>query len=138
MERNETITIPSDIAEIPQVSARLEELLRAHAFQDDDILDTQLAVEEAITNTIIHGYADRPGTVTITLHASPGTVEIEIADEAIPFNPLLREEPDTTLPIEERQIGGLGIFLIRRIMNDVSYEFRDGKNILTLVKKKKS
>jgi serine/threonine-protein kinase RsbW len=138
MERTDTVTIPSDLAEIPRVSARLEEILRAHAFLDEDIFDTQLAVEEAITNTIIHGYAENPGTITITIHASPGTAEIEIADEALPFNPLLRSEPDITLAIEDRQIGGLGIFLIRRLMNDLSYQRRDGKNILTLIKKKRS
>ena len=65
----------------------------------------------------------------------PVTVTLTFIDQGVPYDPLKREEPDVTLPAEKRGIGGLGIFLTKKTMDDVSYEYRDGQNILTLKKK---
>jgi serine/threonine-protein kinase RsbW len=131
-----TCTIESDIHAIPRVSLVLDQAMQAYGFSEEEILDTQLAVEEAITNVIVHGYAKGPGTIVISCHTTRGIAEIQIEDSAPPFNPLSIPEPDISAEIEERQIGGLGVFLIRQVMDEISYRYENGKNILVLVKKK--
>ncbi|MGB7787567.1 ATP-binding protein [Methanoregula sp.] len=126
-------TIASDTSAIPEVSACLNTLMRASGFPEDDILDTQLAVEEAITNIIMHGYINGEGAITVSGRAGDGTVEVRLEDRAGPFDPLSIPEPDLA---GDRKIGGLGIFLIRQVMDDVRYRFEDGKNILVLTKRK--
>jgi serine/threonine-protein kinase RsbW len=131
-------TIRSDISEIPEISTRLETMMQANGFPDEDILDTQLAVEEAITNIIMHGYREVNGAITISCHSGTGVMEIRLEDRAPPFDPLSLPEPDLDGDIEERKIGGLGIFLIRRVMDEIRYRYEDGKNILVLTKRKKA
>jgi serine/threonine-protein kinase RsbW len=114
----------------------LDQAMQAYGFSEEEILDTQLAVEEAITNVIVHGYAKGPGTIVISCHTTRGIAEIQIEDSAPPFNPLSIPEPNISAEIEERQIGGLGVFLIRQVMDEISYRYENGKNILVLVKKK--
>jgi len=136
MEDFRTCTIDADILAIPKVSLELDQTMRLHAFSDEEILDTQLAVEEAITNVIMHGYAGKPGQIVLTCRGTPALVEVQIEDSAPPFNPLSIPKPDTDGDIDERKIGGLGVFLIRQVMDEIVYRYEDGKNILVLVKKK--
>lgn len=137
MEETMSCAIDAEIPSIPQVSIALDEVMHAGGFSDEDCLDTQLAVEEAMTNVIVHGYAGNPGQILITCRITDNAAELQIRDSAPPFDPLSIAEPDITEEIEERQIGGLGVFLIRRVMDEVSYRYEDGHNILVLVKKKK-
>ncbi|MDP2798032.1 MAG: ATP-binding protein [Methanoregula sp.] len=137
MENALSFTIDADILAIPRVSLALDRALRAHAFSDEEILDTQLAVEEALTNVIVHGYTGGKGEIVITCCTTRGLAEVQIKDSAPPFNPLSIPEPDITGDIEDRKIGGLGVFLIRQVMDDIIYRYEEGKNILVLVKKKK-
>jgi anti-sigma regulatory factor (Ser/Thr protein kinase) len=135
-ERSLSLTIKPDIREIPGISSMLESVMRDHGFLNEDILDTQLAVEEAVTNIIAHGYGeDTRGEIVVSCRADRDLVEIRIEDRALPFNPLAFPEPELTDDLEERKIGGLGIFLIRHVMDETAYHFEDGKNILVLVKK---
>ena len=136
MENSNSFTIESDILEIPKVSLALDRALRVHGFSEEDILDTQLAVEEAITNVIVHGYEKVTGQIVITCRITHGLAEVQIEDFAPPFNLLSIPEPDITEDIQDRKIGGLGIFLIRRVMDDIVYRYENGKNILVMVKKK--
>jgi serine/threonine-protein kinase RsbW len=129
-------TIASDTSAIQEVSACLDTVMRASGFPEDDILDTQLAVEEAITNIIMHGYRNGEGAITVSGRAGDGTVEVRLEDRAGPFDPLSIPEPDLAGDAGDRKIGGLGIFLIRQIMDDARYRFEDGKNILVLTKRK--
>jgi serine/threonine-protein kinase RsbW len=131
-------TIDADINAIPRVSLAIDQAMRAHAFPDEEILDTQLAVEEAVTNVIMHGYRREAGKILITCRTTRGRVEVQIEDTAPPFDPLSIPEPDITGEIEDRKIGGLGFFLIRRVMDDVVYRYEDGKNILVMIKKKRA
>jgi serine/threonine-protein kinase RsbW len=135
-ENQVSLTIRSDINEIPRVSSALEAVMGNHGFPEEDILDTQLAVEEAVTNIIMHGYGDAGGEILVLCRASRGIVEIQLEDRAIPFDPLSLPEPDLEGDIEDRQIGGLGIFLVRRVMDEILYRYEDGKNILILIKRK--
>lgn len=96
-----------------------------------------MAVDEVMAN--ISGYAYTPGTgnVTVTFEQEKqaGTVALTFIDEGIPFDPLQIPEPDVTLPAEKRQVGGLGIFLVRKTMDEVTYRREHGRNILCIRKK---
>ena len=95
-----------------------------------------LAVEEIFINIASYAYAPDKGnaTVRVDVNREPVSVEITFIDQGIPYDPLARDNPDITLDASERGIGGLGIFLTKKSMDDVTYEYKDGKNILTLKK----
>jgi serine/threonine-protein kinase RsbW len=131
-----TISIDSDIARIPDVSARLEEAMQAFGFGPEAILDTQLAVEEAITNVIVHGYKGPDGKIGVSCRFLEKSMVVQITDASPRFDPMSIPEPDINADVEERQIGGLGIYLIRRVMDDISYQYENGMNILRLTKNK--
>lgn len=90
------------------------------------------ALDEILANVVHHGLVDTSGTIELTMEESVGSVTIGVADSAAPFNPLLMPLPDTSLPLEQRKIGGLGIALVRALTDDVKYERRDERNHLTL------
>ncbi len=136
LQRSVNLTINPDINEIPRISQVLHASMQEHGFPEEDILDTQLAVEEAVTNVIMHGYAGMKGEIGFSCRASRGIIEIQIEDSAAPFDPLSLPEPDLDGDIDERKIGGLGIFLIRQVMDEIVYKYENGKNILVLIKRK--
>jgi len=137
-ERPAALAIRSDINEIPRVSDLIESVMQGHQFPDEDILDTQLAVEEVVTNVIVHGYGEAGGEILVSLSylAEESAMEIRVEDSAEPFDPLSLPEPDISLGIDERKIGGLGIFLTRQVMNDIRYQYEGDKNVLILKKKR--
>ena len=136
MDQSCEITIESDITEIPAVSASLEEVMHAHGFSTDDILDTQLAVEEVITNIINHGYKNTIGEIIISCRINLDLAEVRIRDNAPRFDPLSLPEPKLEGTIQDRKIGGLGVFLIRQVMDEISYQYENGQNILVMIKRK--
>ncbi len=95
-----------------------------------------LAVEEVFVNIAHYAYAPGTGnaTVRVELTENPLTVFITFIDSGVPYDPLKKADPDVTLSAEEREIGGLGIFLTKKTMDDTTYEYKDGRNILTLKK----
>ncbi len=94
-----------------------------------------VAVDEAVSNAINHGYAPGVrGEIAVRLRRRPDRVELEIEDDGAPFDPLQAPAPDLTLSLDARPIGGLGIHLVRRLMDKMSYARRDGRNLLKLVK----
>ena len=100
-------------------------------------MQLDLAVEEIFVNIANYAYAPGSGKATVRVEVSkdPVAVTITFVDKGIPYDPLKKADPDVTLSAEERQIGGLGIFLTKKIMDDVSYEYKNGQNILTMKKK---
>ena len=136
MENTFEVVIDSAIEKIPVISALLGEEMETFGFGSEVILDIQLAVEEAITNVINHGYKKPGGEIIVSSRISPERIEVQIMDTAPRFNPLSVPEPELDSTIEDRDIGGLGIFLIRQVMDEVSYRYEDGKNILSLTKKR--
>jgi len=131
------IVIPAKMDEVAKVTADIGEILQAQGFSLEAIGDVQLAVEEVIVNIIKHGYRGKEGSIGVCCKASSQKATIEISDSAPAFNPLSLPEPDITEGIEERGIGGLGVFLVRQVMDIVTYRHKDHKNILTLVKVKR-
>lgn len=95
----------------------------------------QLAIEEVVVNVANYAYpAGQVGELTITTHLTETGIVITFADRGTPFNPLALSAPDLSLPAEERPIGGLGIFLVRELMDAADYRFENGCNILTITK----
>jgi anti-sigma regulatory factor (Ser/Thr protein kinase) len=99
-------------------------------------MQIDVAVEEIFVNIAQYVYTPKEGEAVIQLDTEtvPGAAIITFIDSGIPFNPLAVEEPDVTLSAKDRKVGGLGIFMVRRSMDDVQYEYADNKNILTIKK----
>ncbi len=100
-------------------------------------MQIDLVVDEVFTNIAQYAYAPQTGTATVRvepLEDSAG-VRLTFFDGGKPFNPLANGDPDTTLSAEERSIGGLGIFLVKKMMDDVSYAYENGQNVLTTIKR---
>ena len=96
--------------------------------------EVRLASEEVLVNVINYAYPDKQGNIEIACTADDKRLLLEIVDWGIPFNPLLLLEPDIKSPMEKRKIGGLGIYMVRSIMDRVDYRRDEDKNILTLTK----
>ena len=95
----------------------------------------RLAVEEAVVNVIDYAYpAGYEGDIEIQIMSDGKTLKTIIIDSGVAFDPTAKEKADTSLSIEDRQIGGLGILLVRELMDTINYERENGKNILTLIK----
>lgn len=90
------------------------------------------ALDEVLANIVNHGLKDVAGTIELTLGRDAQHVVAQVADTAGPFDPLLVPPPDTTLPMDKRKVGGLGIALVRALTDEVAYDRRDGRNHLTL------
>ena len=95
-----------------------------------------IALDELFSNVCHYAYGDGVGFVTVYVEElfDNNSVRITLADSGIPFDPLAHEDPDISLGLKEREIGGLGIFMVKRTMDDVSYEYKDGLNMLTVTK----
>lgn len=136
MDRSASLVIPADLAMIERVTTALDAAMRACGFPDGRILELQLAVEEAIANVIVHGYGGAPGDVAVAIRATREAVEVRIEDRAPAFDPLSLPTPDREASLDERPIGGLGVFLIRQVVDEAVYRYADGRNILVLVKRR--
>ncbi len=136
MDQSFEMTIESDSSRIPSVSASLEEVMHTQGFSSEDILDTQLAVEEVITNIINHGYKNAGGEIVISCRIKVNHAEVRISDNAPRFDPLSLPEPELDTTVKDRKIGGLGVFLVRQVMDEISYRYENGQNILVMIKKK--
>ena len=101
------------------------------------LMQLDIAIDEIFGNIASYAYAPGTGKVTVRIGVDedPATARITFIDEGVPYDPLAKEDPDVTLSAEERKIGGLGIFLVKKSMDDMTYEYKDGKNMLTIVKK---
>lgn len=92
----------------------------------------RLCSEEAVTNIVYYAYSEGNGFLDVVTKAEDGCFSITLIDAGIPFDPLANPDPDLTLSAEERQIGGLGIFLCKQMMDEVSYAYKEGCNVLTM------
>ena len=126
------------------IEAKTENLDQVLAFVDEELekyecgmktqMQIDIAVEEIFVNIAHYAYNPAVGKATIRIEVTDGTVSLTFIDNGVPYDPLAKEDPDITLSAEERQIGGLGIFMVKKSMDDVKYEYKDGSNILTLSK----
>lgn len=134
-----SIILPNDVQEVPRLAEFVDEVCEAVGFDMAIAMQINLAIEEAVVNVMNYGYpVGTVGEVRVDVIANDEWVKFIISDSGTPFDPTLKSEVDTTLSAEERNIGGLGIHLVRQLMDAIEYQYTDGKNILTLTKKKKS
>lgn len=129
------LTLKNEVEELTQLPAFVDAVCEEAGIDMALIASLNLALEETVTNVVLYAYKDGVGLVDIDAIYDKNNLKFIITDNGIPFDPTTKEDADTTLSAEERPIGGLGIFLVRQIMDTVSYERKDGKNILTIVKK---
>ncbi len=115
----------------------IEAIMTSPDIPDDESLSfkIRLAVEEAVENVVQYAYAEGQGWIIVSTVLKGDVLSIIIRDEGVPFNPLDKDDPDITLSAEERQIGGLGIFLCKQLMDKVTYTFENKCNILCMEKK---
>ena len=136
MQYQRHITLPNDVQATTELGMFVEEVCENVGFDMSTTLKLNLAIEEAVVNVMNYAYpAGTKGDVDIDAEANDELLKFVISDSGTPFDPTTQGEVDTTLSVEERGIGGLGIHLIRQIMDTINYERVDGKNVLTLRKK---
>ena len=134
------ITVPAETAQLQHVNAFIDNILDGCGCLARVRLQVELAVEEIFVNIASYAYHPERGEaeVCVDTHGDPPTVTITFLDHGKPFNPLDKPDADTTLPADERGIGGLGILLVKKNMDDVTYSYENGKNILTITKRLES
>lgn len=127
------ILLKAQTKELDTLLALLQEELEKVGCPMEKQMAMEVCAEEIFVNIASYAYAEKEGTVHITVETEKDRISLCFQDQGIPYDPLKREDPDTTLPEEERQIGGLGIFMVKNMMDEVSYEYKDGFNCLTMV-----
>jgi len=130
------LSLPAKRENIPEVIDFVDRELDELGCPEKTKTQINIAIDELYGNISSYAYGEGSGEATVLVDhdSSTGAVSISFQDEGKPFNPLESGEPDVTLSARERKVGGLGIFLVRKSMDDVLYEYRDGKNILTIRK----
>lgn len=132
-----SITLPNNVQEVPRLAEFIDEVCECLEFDMTLTMQLNLAIEEAVVNVMDYAYpVGTVGDVNIDVLADDEQVKFIISDSGTPFDPTAKDDVDTTLSVEERRIGGLGIHLVRQLMDTIEYARTDGKNILTLCKKR--
>ena len=130
------LTVDATVGNIEKVTAFVNGKLEAHGCPLKAQKQIDLAIDELFGNIASYAYNPDvgPATVRVEVEKDPLSVIVTFIDRGKPYDPLKHSDPDVTLSAEEREIGGLGIFLVKKTMDDVSYEYKDGQNILTIRK----
>jgi anti-sigma regulatory factor (Ser/Thr protein kinase) len=130
------LRLASRLSELPQLAAEVARLGREHDLPAEVVSDLTLALEEAVSNVIRHGYGERPdGPISVAFCATGESIVVTVEDAAVGFDPLKHPEPDLTVPVDARPAGGMGVYLIKRLMDEVDYRVDDGRNVLMLTKR---
>ena len=130
------LTVNAQTSELSKVLAFADTILEEAGCSAKTKMQIDIAIEEIFVNIATYAYPSEGGQAVIEIETDKNgkIVKITFEDQGVPYNPLENEDPDITLPAEERPIGGLGIFMVKNIMDEVSYEYADGKNRLTIKK----
>lgn len=136
LEYEQEITVAATTEQIPLISDFIERLMSFVRFDSRRIMEVQLAAEEACTNVAKYAYPGKDGMIHIVAKVASDRLDLIIEDCGVPFDPTAYTVALSQASAEDRPIGGLGIHLIRNYVDGMSFEFRDGKNALTLVKNK--
>ena len=134
----ETLILKNQIDEVSRLSSFQKSFFEQLNLDKSQARQLRLAVEEAVVNVIEYAYpAGTEGYIEVCMMSDGQCLKVIITDSGMPFDPTAHEQVDTALTAEDRQIGGLGIHLIRELMDDIHYEHIDGHNTLTLIKELK-
>lgn len=119
---------------LPSVMDFIEEILSSAGVGKKIIMSLCVAIEEVFVNIAHYAYGGKEGFVAVKVTLDSGVATFVVSDEGVPFNPLKKDDPDVTLGAKDRDLGGLGIFIVKKTMDKITYEHKDGKNILTMTK----
>ena len=130
------LTIEATVENVPVVTDFVNEQLEAHGCSMKAQMQIDIAIDELFSNIAFYAYNPTVGTATVRVEITedPLSVVVTFIDNGVPYDPLKKADPDTTLSAEEREIGGLGIYMVKKSMDEVADEYKDGQNILTIKK----
>ncbi len=135
MSEQFTMVIKNQVSELERAGRAVEAFGERHSVPARIMFNVNLAVDEILTNIISYGYPQGGDhEIVIRLSLSAGELIVIIEDEGRPFDPLHTKPPDTEVPASERSVGGLGIHLVRKVMDRLEYRREEGKNVLTMTK----
>lgn len=130
------ITVAAAVENLEAVTAFVDRCMEELGCSMRSQMQIDVAVDELFSNIAYYAYPPGSGTVTLRVEAAePDDVMLTFIDSGVPYDPLSRPDPDTTLSAEERKIGGLGIYMVKKSMDEVTYAYEDGKNVLRIKKK---
>ena len=130
------LTVEAKTTNIEAVTDFVNEQLEALDCPMKAQMQIDIAIDELFGNIAHYAYNPEIGQATVRVEVieEPLSVVITFIDNGVPYDPLAKEDPDTTLSAEEREIGGLGIYMVKKSMDDITYEYKDGQNILAIKK----
>ncbi len=126
------LVIGNSLAALEQAQAGVQQFLDQQALDAETAFHVLFALEEVVSNIILHGDPGRGRLIQVRLERHAQRLQLEVQDDGITFNPLSHPAPDTGLPLADRPIGGLGIFLTRQLADSVAYQRRADRNVLTI------
>ncbi len=130
-----TVRIENDLSEISKVDEKLDEFAEQFGVPPAIAATFHIIFDDLLNNVISYGFADEQRHfIDVSLELTGNSLIVSIADDGVPFDPLAETAPDTTLSIEDRPIGGMGIHLVINMVDDISYQRTADKNVLTLTK----
>lgn len=130
------ITLEARIENLPEVTAFVDRSLEELSCPVKAQMQLDVAVDELFSNIAYYAYGSETGmaSVGIEIQKAPRAVILTFTDFGVPYNPLQNKDPDITLSAEERQLGGLGIYMVKKSMDEMEYQYDNGKNILKITK----
>lgn len=128
------LRIPAEVSQLVAVRKFIRDYAGRAGADKQATDDMVQAVDESVTNAIIHGYRGAKGTIDVEVYVVHGSLVVRLRDRAPPFDPTTVPHPDITLPLERRPLGGMGVHLTRQLTDEMTYRKTEGGNELTLVK----
>ena len=127
------MSVPARVSELQGLASRVEEFGDAHGLPDPKVFGVNLALDELITNVVMHGFGGvKDPEIRVTLRIETGKLVLIMEDDGRPFDPTEDSKPDLTSAVAERPIGGLGLHLVKNFADRLSYEFTGGRNRVTV------
>lgn len=130
------LAVPAQFENLALIGDFIASVARRAGFDEKGVFNLQLACDEACTNVIEHAYGGGLGCIRIAVSVCPDRIQIDVHDTGRPFDPTAVRMPDLDAPLERRETGGLGLHFMRSIMDEVRFEFGEGGNRLTMVKRR--
>lgn len=130
------LTVDAVLESIPVITEFVDSQLEQFGCSMKAQVQIDIAIDELFSNIVHYAYHPEigPATVRVEVIEEPLSVIITFIDQGVPYDPLSRDDPDVTLSAEEREIGGLGIYIVKKNMDEITYEYKDGRNILKIRK----
>jgi anti-sigma regulatory factor (Ser/Thr protein kinase) len=132
-----TLRLIADVHSLEEIRSFVTRVCRAAGLNKDDVWAIELATDEACSNVLVHAYKGKPGLLQVEVREDPEGICIAVRDWGEPFDPDAVPEPDLSLPLQERRVGGLGMYIMRKLMDEVTYHF-DAEEGNTLILRRKA